>query len=290
MEKAAYADSRSGRNGYGRKEQSEMAEKIGFIGAGNMAGAIVEGILKKSVARAADLAVCNRTPEKCARFAQRGVRVMKSAAEVADSCGVIFLAVKPQNYDEVLAEIASHVDGSKILVSIAAGISSGYIKQRIGFDCKVVRAMPNTPLLLGEGATALCQCPPVSDAEFKRVADIFAAGGEVAVLPEDKMNAVIAVNGSSPAYAYLFAKAVIDGAVRQGIDAVTAKKLICRTLVGSAAMLMESGMEPDELIRMVSSPGGTTLKAMEALYEHGFEEAIIDAMARCTQRAEELGR
>lgn len=267
-----------------------MAEKIGFIGAGNMAGAIIEGILKKGVACASDLAVCNRTPEKCARFARRGINVMKSAAEIAGYCGIIFLAVKPQNYDEVLTELATCVDGSKILVSIAAGISSGYIKKRIGFDCKVVRAMPNTPLLLGEGATALCQCPPVSDAEFRRVTEIFAAGGEVAVLPEEKMNAVISVNGSSPAYVYLFAKAVIDGAVRQGIDADTAKKLICKTLVGSAAMLMESGMTADELIRMVSSPGGTTLKAMEVLYEHGFEAAIVDAMERCTRRAEELGR
>ena len=267
-----------------------MADRIGFIGAGNMAWAIVEGILKKGVAEAASLAVCNRTPAKCARFAARGVRVMDSIAALAQGCDIVFLSVKPQNYAQVLGELAPAGGAEKIIVSIAAGISTEYIRGELGAVGRVVRAMPNTPLLLGCGATALSRGPGVGDADFAKVQSVFAAGGEVAVLPEDQMNAVIAVNGSSPAYVYLFVKAVMDGAAQQGIDPGTAKRLICQTLTGSAAMVMRSGMEPDELIRQVSSPGGTTLKALEALREHHFEQGIIDAMARCTARAEELGR
>lgn len=267
-----------------------MTDRIGFIGAGNMAWAIVEGILNKKVTDAANLAVCNRTPAKCDRFAQRGVRVMGSIAELTHGCDIVFLAVKPQNYAEVLRDLAAAGGGQKLIVSIAAGISTAYIRQCLGQACRVVRVMPNTPLLLGCGATALSRGLGVGDADFDKIRAVFAAGGEVAVLPEDKMNAVIAVNGSSPAYVYLFVKAVMDGAVQQGIDAETAKTLICQTLVGSAAMVMHSGMEPDELIRQVSSPGGTTLKALEALEAHHFEQAVVDAMNRCTARAEELGR
>ena len=137
----------------------------------------------------------------------------------------------------------------------------------------MVRAMPNTPLLLGKGATALCKASNVTDQVFHMVLDIFAASGDVAVLTEDKMNTVIAVNGSSPAYIYLFAKAVVDWAAAQNIENKTALELICKTLEGSAEMLRSSGNTPDELIKMVSSPGGTTLKAMEALKEHGSTKA-----------------
>jgi pyrroline-5-carboxylate reductase len=267
-----------------------MAKNISFIGAGNMAGAIIGGILEMGIAQPNEIAVYDISTQATAYFASRGVVVKQSIKDAAEFSDIIFLSVKPQNYEEVLAELSNSVDETKVLVSIAAGISTSFIKQRIGFDCKVVRVMPNTPLLLGEGATAICHCPPVSDDEFAQVLDIFKAGGIVEVLPEEKMNAVIAVNGSSPAYVYLFAKSLIDGAEHQGIDADTAKKLVCKTLVGSASMLMESGKSPDELIKMVSSKGGTTIAALDALYEHGFEAALIDAMERCTKRAEELGK
>lgn len=266
-----------------------LADNIGFIGAGNMAGAIIEGILNKQVARPENLGVIDISFEKCEKFQKRGLNVFKSYEDIANFSDIIFLSVKPQNYEEVLAAIKGHTDG-KIIVSIAAGISTGYIKSRLGSDSHVVRVMPNTPLLLGCGATAMCHVEPVTDEEFEKVRRIFEAGGSVAVLPEEKMNAVISVNSSSPAYIYLFAKAVIDGAVKQGIDADTAKDLIAKTLEGSAKMITSSGYTPDELIKMVSSPGGTTLKALEALYEHGFEGAIVDAMERCTKRAEELGK
>ncbi len=266
-----------------------MTEKIGFIGAGNMAGAIINGLLDHEVCPAGNLAVYDHHPAHYERFTVRGVVGTGSVEELVRFADIVFLSVKPQNYDEVLRQLKGKTDG-KIMVSIAAGISSTFLKQRLGASAKVVLAMPNTPLLLGEGATALCQCPPVSDEEYARVKAIFSAGGMVADLSEDQMNAVISVSGSSPAYVYLLAKAVIDGAVRQGINAETAKALFCQTLIGSAKMLMQTDKEPKDLIQMVSSKGGTTIAAMEAFYAHGFEETVIEGMERCTKRAEELGK
>lgn len=268
-----------------------MSFKVGFIGSGNMAGAIIEGILRKSIVPVNDLSVFDKDKSKLDKFRAKGIKAAETIQDLAKKCDIIFLSVKPQNYDEVLGDIKTSVDGSKVLVSIAAGISTDYIKKAIGFDCKAIRVMPNTPLLLGEGASAFgSRRSPVTEDEFNFAKSIFESGGIVEVLPEDKMNAVISVNGSSPAYVYLFAKAVIDSAVKQGIDAETAKKLIAKTLEGSAKMLTESGYTPEELIKMVSSPGGTTLKALEALYEHNFEAVVDDAMLRCTKRAEELGK
>jgi pyrroline-5-carboxylate reductase len=267
-----------------------MTQKIGFIGAGNMASAIIEAILKKNIANASDMTVCDISEEKCSKFKDMGLNIAKDINELALTSDIIFLAVKPQDYEKILNDLKKNVNEEKILVSIAAGISTSYIKEKIGFDCKVVRAMPNTPLLLSQGATALCHCVPITDDEFNTVKAIFEAGGVAVVLPESKMNAVISVNGSSPAYVYLIAKAVIDGAVKQGIDEETAKLLFCQSLIGSAEMILKSGKSPEELIKMVASPGGTTLKALEALYEHNVEAAIIDAMERCTKRAQELGK
>lgn len=271
------------------KKAVEMTGNIGFIGAGNMAGAIIEGILSQNVATASQVAVMDVDTEKCQRFKQRGLNVFSSYEELAGFCKIIFLSVKPQNYEEVLGKLKGFTE-SRIIVSIAAGISTGFIKSRLGENSHVVRVMPNTPLLLGCGATAMCHVAPVTDEEFAEIKTIFEAGGSVDVLPEDKMNAVISVNSSSPAYVYLFAKALISGAEKQGIDYETALRLVVKTLEGSALMIKSSGKSPDELIKMVSSPGGTTLKALDALYEHKFEAAVIDAMERCTERAEELGK
>ena len=150
--------------------------------------------------------------------------------------------------------------------------------------------MPYTPLLLGCGASALCPCGNVSDEEFEEVRKLFACSGVTERLDESQMNAVISVNGSSPAYIYLFAKAMADYACEQGISTEAAMNLICATLKGSAEMLMRSGDSPDTLIKKVSSPGGTTLAALKVLEERNFYEAIKSAMDACTKRAEELSK
>lgn len=264
-----------------------MAKKTGFIGAGNMATAIINGMLKSGAA-AEDIVVFDVDAEKCAAIAQKGVAAAETGADVIKLCDYIVLAVKPQQLPTVFEEIKTACDESKVIVSIAAGISTDYIRKNIGASCPCVRVMPNTPLLLGCGATALCATPDVSDEDFAFVKSLFENSGIAVVIDEDKMNAVISVNGSSPAYFYLFAKAMQEYAVEQGIDADTAMRLICATMKGSAEMLMNSGDDAQTLIKKVSSPGGTTLEALGVFYEREAEQTVKDAMAACTRRAVEL--
>lgn len=263
---------------------------LGFIGAGNMAGAIMNGMIGTKTYSAKKICVYDIDKQKCDTFRKIGVSVAESSKDLVAKSDIIFLAVKPQNFAEVLNEMKSVVTEPKVFVTIAAGISTHYITTTLACPCPVIRAMPNTPLLIGKGATALCRSANVSDDYFDLVKSIFMSCGTVSVMAEDKMNAVIGVNSSSPAYIYLFAKAVVDSAVKQGIPADVALPLFCQTLEGSAGMLLKEDTTPEQLIKMVSSPGGTTLKALDALYEHNFEQAIDDAMLACTKRAEELGK
>ena len=264
---------------------------IGFIGAGNMAQAIIKGMIGSAAYAPKNIMLYDIDTQKCKQVAQaQGVAAAADSHEVVLLSDLIFLAVKPQNYEEVLSTLSAVVTKEKIFVSIAAGISTAYVVEKLGVACPVIRVMPNTPLLLGQGATALCRAADVTDEAFALVCDIFAASGEIAVLEESKMNAVIAVNGSSPAYVYLFAKALLDYADSVGISKEAALKLVSKTLEGSAAMLRSSGNSADELIKMVSSPGGTTMKALESLEKDGFYQALFSAMEACTKRAEELGK
>ncbi len=266
-------------------------EIIGFVGAGNMAGAIVNGIVGTKTFSPERIYVFDIHKEKReALQTSAGVHTAESLIELAQKCDILFLAVKPQNFPEVLADLKPAVSVQKLFVSIAAGISSKYITDSLGCSCPVIRTMPNTPLLIGKGATAMCRTENVSDHSFNLVKSLFSACGTVTVLEESQMNAVISVSGSSPAYVYLFAKAIVDSAVKQGIDADTALQLVCQTLEGSAGMLRQPDTTPKALIKMVSSKGGTTLKALDVFYDRNFEQMIDDAMTACTKRAEELGK
>ncbi len=261
--------------------------KIGFIGAGNMATAIIGGMISSGFAPA-DIHLFDTDKEKLTAFAEQGITVEGCAVCVTRNSDIIVLAVKPQNYSEVLGTVKAVADESKTFVSIAAGITIEFVRRGLGITCPVVRVMPNTPLLLSKGATALCPSDNVSDDIFEAVKGMFANGGVVEVLEEDKMDAVISVNGSSPAYFYLFAKAMADYAETQGISHEVAMNLICATMEGSAAMLRNSGDTPDTLIKKVSSKGGTTIEALNVFYKNDIEKIINDAMSACTGRAGEL--
>ena len=267
-----------------------MTKKIGFIGAGNMANAIILGILSNGVVAPVDIYVYDICEEKCNILAQKGITICSSINDVVINSQYIVLAVKPQNYEEVLLGVKDNVDNTKVFVSIAAGISINYVQTKLDCDVPVVRVMPNTPLLLGKGATAVCRSQNINDSDFEFVKDMFALSGIVEELTEDYMNTVISVNGSSPAYIYLFAKAMADYAQENGIAFDKALNLICATLEGSATMLRESGDTPDTLIQKVCSKGGTTIEAINTLNEYSFYDGIKKAMANCTKRAEELGR
>lgn len=255
-----------------------------------MATAIIQGILLGNMVPKEHIFVYDVSPERREYFRAQGLSVAQSAVDLAEHCDDIFLAVKPQVIEGVLQELCGHIDGHHVVVSIAAGISDAYIKKMLGFDCKVVLVMPNTPLLIGHGASALAKIDPVTDEEFDLVFSIFSSVGAAVVIPKEKMNEIIPVNGSSPAFLYYLAKIVSDYAQSLGIDREAANTLFCNTLIGSAHMMLETGKSHDELIRMVCSPGGTTLKLMEALEEKDWKGTLDEAMERCIDRAYELGR
>lgn len=265
-------------------------KKIGFVGAGNMATAIINGLVRNKAKTADMINVFDVDSSKLDIMKKLGVNAAGSSEELVKMSDIIVLAVKPQNYDEVLSSMKDAATESKAFVTIAAGISIDYVQSRLGKKVPMVRVMPNTPLLLGKGATAICRSDNIGDEDFDEIYKMFSLSGDVAELPESQMNAVIAVNGSSPAYVYLFAKAMTDYAVSVGIDRDTALRLVCKTFEGSAAMLRESGDSPETLIEKVSSKGGTTIEAMKVLNDRDVPSAIVDAMAACTKRAEELGK
>ena len=268
--------------------KGESMRKIGFIGAGNMATAIIKGLIAQN-GNADNIGVFDLDTKKCELMQEIGVSVYPSSPALVKNSDIVVLAVKPQNYAEVLQEIKPEASVDKTFVSIAAGISISYVQTALDCPCPVVRVMPNTPLLLKKGASALCPSDNISDEDNRLVYNMFAGSGVCEYITEDHMNEIIAVNGSSPAYIYLFAKAMADYAAKKGIDYDKAMNLVCATLEGSAAMLRESGDSADVLIQKVSSKGGTTIAALDCLREHGFTEAIFDAMEACTKRAEELG-
>ncbi len=258
-------------------------KKIGFIGAGNMATAIIKGLMAQNDGNADFINVFDIDAEKLEIIKGFGANVFESSSQTAALSDIIVLAVKPQNYLEVLEALKPSVNVNKTFVSIAAGISIDFVRNGLGCNCPVVRVMPNTPLLLGKGATALCPSENISDADRQIVYDMFAGSGVCEYITEEHMNEIISINGSSPAYIYLFAKAMADYAQNNGIDYDKAMNLICATLEGSAAMLRESGDSADDLIKKVSSKGGTTIAALDKLKEHGFYETVQDAMNACTE-------
>ena len=263
---------------------------IGFLGTGNMGTAILKGIAGSSMKSETKLYAYNPTAAKVDALASYGVQKCSSEAEVAAASQYLFLGIKPQKFDEVLPRIADAITEDTVLVSIAAGIGVEYIRKLTKPNAKVVLAMPNTPLLLGCGATALATEAPVSDAEFAVVRRIFDACGMTAVIEPAQMKEIIAINGSSPAFIYLFAKGFLDYAEQVGLSGDVAKELFAQSLIGSAKMITDSGYSIAELIRQVSSPGGTTLAGLDRFYAGNLTDVVQDACDHCTRRAYELAK
>ena len=263
--------------------------KVGFIGTGNMGGAIIRGIVS---AYGENAEVCAFDPdrEKLAPLIKIGVKAADSEGEICENCKYVFLAIKPQVFDAVLPKLAPHVKEDTVIISIAAGITEDYIAGICGENIHTVIVMPNTPFLLGEGATALAKGKFTADEEFDVVKGIFSTGGIAEVIPMSRMKEIIAINGSSPAFIYLYAKGFIEYAKEVGIDESAALNLFAKSLIGSAKMLTDSGKSVDELIKMVSSPGGTTLAGLDGLYEGKLTDVVKDCCKRCTKRAYELSK
>ena len=250
-----------------------------------MGYAIMKGIKGSALAEDIALYAFDVTQEALVRAEQLGAKSVSDSAEAVSVCKYVFLAIKPQQLDEVLEAIKGEVTAETVIISICAGITDDYIASRTIDGAKVVMVMPNTPLLLGEGATALAKSDSVSEKEFEFVCKIFGSCGIYAVLPKDKMKEVIAINGSSPAFIYLYAQSFIDYAKSVGIDEKAATALFAKSLIGSAKMITDSGRTIDELITMVSSKGGTTIAGLEKLREGGLDAAVKACCEACTNRA-----
>ena len=260
--------------------------KLGVLGAGNMGSAIMRGV--KGSGADVEIHAFDKDGSKLAALAECGVVPAKSEKEVVEGCKYVLLAVKPQVLGDVLETIKGSVNAETVFISICAGISEEFIRSKTNADVKVVLVMPNTPMMLGLGASAMSTDEKTTDEEFAFAKSVIGSCGIVEVIHIDKMKEVIAINGSSPAFIYLFAKGFIEYAKDNGIDETAALNLFAQTLVGSAKMLTSSGMTVDQLIKQVSSPGGTTLAGLERLYEGELVQDVKNACDSCTKRAYEL--
>ena len=266
--------------------------KIAFIGAGHLASSIIGALAGKSGFGGPGITIFDKIEAQYKKFEALDLKKALDIADALESGDIIFLAVRPDDFFSLLADIKnSGTDLSeKLLVSTAAGITIGYIEENIGQKAAVIRTMPNTPVSVGRGMTALCKNQNVSDQNFQTVCGIFSYLGEIIVLPEEKMNKIVAVNGSSPAYVYLFAQAMLAGAVELGFGEDEIYPAVLQSLGGAFEMLKNTKKSPAELISAVAVPGGTTLAALESFYADDFAGAVKRAMAACADRADELTR
>jgi pyrroline-5-carboxylate reductase len=271
---------------------------LAVIGFGNMGGAILAGAVRAGVINASDLFAADREPAARANAARLGATVYEQAADALDAMiaaelepgsAVLLLAVKPQMLADVGAALRPRI-GQRLVISILAGTPTQRVRDLLGGDVRVVRAMPNLPAAVGLGVTALCvgEGATAEDAAFAQ--QIFAGvGPDVIPLPESLFDAFTAVAGSGPAYLFYLAESMMQGAVAQGMSQATARQAVVQTLIGAAAMLRTDGREADALRRAVTSPGGTTQAAISVLEAAGVGEALVRAIGAATNRGRELG-
>lgn len=263
---------------------------IGFIGNGNMGRAILSGIIENKVADASEIVVSDiNTDGLESTKSTYGVDTTTDNKTVAKAVGVLFLCVKPQFLYGVIDEIKDSVTSDCVIVSIAAGQSIEKIEAAFGKKIKLVRVMPNTPALVGEGMSALAPNKNVSDAELKNVLKVFNSFGKGEIVSESLMDAVTAVSGSSPAYVFMMIEAMADAAVIGGMPRDKAYTFAAQAVLGSAKMVLETRLHPGALKDMVCSPAGTTIDAVAELERKGFRSSIIDAMISCMEKSKQLG-
>jgi pyrroline-5-carboxylate reductase len=263
-----------------------MDKKIGFIGCGNMGQAMMGGIINSKLVTPENLIVSDKNEKSLNYVSEKyGIGTTTDNKEISAAVDILVLAVKPNIYAPVINEIKDIVKQDTIIVSIAAGKTISDIENSFGRKIKLVRVMPNTPALVGEGMAALCPNENVNDDEIKYIIDIFESFGKVEILSEKLIDAVIAVSGSSPAYVFMFIEAMADAAVLQGMPRDKAYRMAAQAVLGSAKMVLETGKHPGELKDMVCSPGGTTIEAVDVLEEKGFRSAVMSAMKSCAEKS-----
>lgn len=263
---------------------------IGFIGLGNMASAIIGGMLQKKMVTAKNV-IGYDVSEAAGKKAEEkfGITVAADNKEAAAKADILFLAVKPIFMADVIGEIKNVVKPETIIVSIAAGRTLGFLEEAFADpQRKIVRCMPNTPALVLEGCTGVCANKNVSEEELVTVLELLKAFGKASVVPERLMDVVVGVSGSSPAYVFMFIEAMADAAVAAGMPRKQSYEFAAQAVLGSAKMVLETGMHPGELKDMVCSPGGTTIEAVKVLEQKGMRGAVMSAMEACIEKSKNL--
>lgn len=264
--------------------------KIGFIGSGNMATAIMSGIINSNLAKPCEITaydISTLALEKVKNDLQ--VEIATNNEEVVQKSEIVFLAVKPMYYSAVIAEIKEFVTENQIIVSIAPGITVEKLECFFGKEIKLMRTMPNTPAIVGEGMTAYCPNKNMSESDTETVVKILSSFGKCALVAEYLIDAVVGISGSSPAYVYMFIEALGDAGVRGGMARDVAYQFAAQAVLGSAKMVLETGLHPAKLKDMVCSPAGTTIEAVAKLEETGFRNSVISAVDVCVKKSKSMG-
>lgn len=263
--------------------------KLSVLGAGNMGGAIISGIINSKLLTPSDITVCDMSEEKRAKYKAEGFSVTDSLTDAANMSEVLLIAVKPQQIEDIFAAVAPLCDG-KLIISIAAGVTVSRIENSLP-GCRVIRVMPNTPLIVGKGVSALCRGKNVTDSDFAFADSIFSSSGITLETEESLLNPMTALTSSAVAYFARFIDDMCVWAKDNGFGDMADEKLysiVADTAAGAAGLISETGMTPRALERAVTSPKGTTERAMAVFTEEGLTETVAKAMTACVKRADEL--
>ena len=266
-------------------------KQVGFVGAGRMATALAQGLASSGFTPPERIIASDVSPQALERFAaETGAETARSNRDVLAAAEVVFLAVKPQQMAEVLAELRDSVTPEHLVISIAAGIPLSTLTSAFGDRCRAVRVMPNTPCLIGAGASAFALGGAATPEDGELVEGMLSTVGLAVAVPESLLDAVTGLSGSGPAYVYQMIEAMSDGGVRVGLPRDVATRLAAQTVLGAARMVLETGEHPGVLKDAVTSPGGTTIAGLHALERGGLRGCVMDAVESATLRSQQLGR
>lgn len=263
--------------------------KVGFIGLGNMGSAMIGGMLSQNIVDKKDILGADSFGPAMENAADRfGIQTVSDNHTVAALADFLILAVKPQTAEQIITEIRDDISEAKIIISIIAGKSTGWLTEKFAKPVKLVRVMPNTPALVGEAISGVCRNELVTEGEMEQCIRILQSFGKAEEVPEYLMDAVVGVSGSAPAYVFMFIEALADGAVAAGMPRNQAYRFASQAVYGSAKMVLETGEHPGVLKDQVCSPGGTTIEAVKVLEDKGLRSAVLAAVEACVRKSKEL--
>ncbi|MCR3956147.1 MAG: pyrroline-5-carboxylate reductase [Gudongella sp.] len=268
-----------------------MNKTIGFIGSGNMGQAMINGLLESGIVDKEMVIASAKTEGTINQVSERyGIKVYSDNNELAKRSDYLILAVKPYMHQDVLEDIKGNLKKGAIVITVGAGITLDFLKNNLPEGTRYLKAMPNTPAMVGEGMTAIAVDQEFENEEMEEILSIFRTFGRVEIVEENKMDGVTAVAGSSPAYVYMLIEAMADAAVLQGLQRKQAYTFAAQAVLGAARMVLETGIHPGELKDKVCSPGGTTIEAVTTLEREGFRSAVMEAMKSCADKSRSMSK